>query len=62
MRRVFERLLAKGIVIAPGEMFSQQGLWRNCLRLSYTVDWSKDIGLAVKTLAEAIDQERQLTP
>lgn len=59
---MFERLLAKGIVIAPGEMFSQQGLWRNCLRLSYTVDWSKDIGLAVKTLAEAIDQERQLTP
>ncbi|KPN93286.1 PLP-dependent aminotransferase family protein [Pseudomonas nunensis] len=62
MRRVYERLLPKGIVIAPGEMFSQQGLWRDCLRLSYTVDWSKDIGLAVKTLAEAIDQERQLTP
>lgn len=62
MRRVFERLLAKGIVIAPGEMFSQQGLWRDCLRLSYTVDWSKDIGLAVKTLAAAIERERQLTP
>jgi DNA-binding transcriptional MocR family regulator len=62
MRRVYERLLAKGIVIAPGELFSAQGLWRDCLRLSYTVDWSKDIGLAVKMLAQAIDQERQLTP
>ncbi|MHC8317803.1 aminotransferase-like domain-containing protein [Pseudomonas sp. LB3P31] len=62
MRRVCERLLANGIVIAPGSMFSQQGLWRDCLRLSYTVDWSKDIGSAVKTLAGVIYQERQLTP
>lgn len=62
MRRVYERLLAKGIVIAPGELFSAQGLWRDCLRLSYTVDWRKDIGSAVKMLAQAIDQERQLTP
>ncbi|MBK5553387.1 hypothetical protein JFU49_24325 [Pseudomonas sp. TH03] len=62
MRRVYERLLAKRIVIAPGALFSQQGLWGDCLRLSYTVDWSKDIGQAVKSLAEAIDQELQLTP
>lgn len=58
MRRVYERLLAKGIVIAPGELFSQQGHWRDCLRLSYTLDWSKDISDALKLLAETIDQER----
>lgn len=62
MRRVYERLLAKRIVIAPGEMFSQQGYWRHHLRLSYTLDWSQDIPFALKMLAQAIDAERQLTP
>ncbi|VVN73809.1 PLP-dependent aminotransferase family protein [Pseudomonas fluorescens] len=62
MRRVYERLLAKRIVIAPGEMFSQDGHWRHHLRLSYTVDWSKDIAFALKMLAQAIDEERQLMP
>lgn len=62
MRRVFERLLAQGIVIAPGEMFSQQGHWRHHLRLSYTLDWSKDIAHALQRLARAIDEASQLTP
>ncbi|MBT2372197.1 PLP-dependent aminotransferase family protein [Pseudomonas fluorescens] len=57
MRRVFERLLAQRIVIAPGEVFSQQGAWKHHLRLSYTLDWSKDIPLALKKLAQAIDEE-----
>ncbi len=57
MRRVFERLLAKRIVIAPGEIFSQQGAWQHHLRLSYTIDWSKDIDHALKLLAQAISDE-----
>ncbi|PAU62737.1 GntR family transcriptional regulator [Pseudomonas sp. PICF141] len=57
MRRVFERLLAQRIVIAPGEIFSQQGAWRHHVRLSYTLDWSKDIPLALKKLAQAINDE-----
>jgi DNA-binding transcriptional MocR family regulator len=57
MQRVFERLLAERIVIAPGEIFSQQGAWQQHLRLSYTVDWDKDIAQALKTLAQAIDAE-----
>lgn len=57
MRRVFERLLAQRIVIAPGEIFSQQGAWRHHVRLSYTLDWSKDIPLALKKLAQAISEE-----
>ena len=59
MRRVFERLLARRIVIAPGEIFSLQGAWRHYLRLSYTIDWSKDIPLALKTLVQAIADEDQ---
>ena len=54
MRHVFERLLAQRIVIAPGELFSQQGAWKHHLRLSFTLDWSKDIAQAVQQLAQAI--------
>jgi DNA-binding transcriptional MocR family regulator len=57
MQRVFERLLAERIVIAPGEIFSQQGAWKQYLRLSYSLDWDKDIAHAVQRLAQAIGQE-----
>jgi len=60
MRRVFERLLAQRIVIAPGEIFSQCGLWRNHLRLCYTLDWSKDIPQALQHLVKAIQDEDQV--
>ena len=56
MRRVFERLLAEHIVIAPGELFSRQGHWEHHLRLSYTLDWSKDVAQAIRQLADAIRQ------
>lgn len=54
MHRVFERLLAERIVIAPGELFSQQGAWKQHVRLSFTLDWSKHIAQAVEQLAQAI--------
>ncbi|MDO9347165.1 MAG: PLP-dependent aminotransferase family protein [Pseudomonas sp.] len=56
MRQVLERLLAKRIVIAPGELFSQQGSWKQHLRLSFTLDWSKDIAQAVEQLSHAVRQ------
>ncbi|CRM67832.1 aminotransferase-like domain-containing protein [Pseudomonas sp. 58 R 12] len=56
MHRVFDRLLAERIVIAPGELFSQQGAWKQHVRLSFTLDWSKDIAQAVEQLARAIRQ------
>lgn len=56
MRQVFAQLLSQRIVIAPGELFSQQGAWSHHLRLSYTLDWSKDIAQAVKQLAHALRQ------
>ncbi|MFP3405632.1 PLP-dependent aminotransferase family protein [Pseudomonas sp. SIMBA_065] len=59
MRRVFERLLAQRIVIAPGEIFSQRGLWQGHLRLCYTLDWDKDIGQALQRLVKAIQDEAQ---
>ncbi|WLH28329.1 aminotransferase-like domain-containing protein [Pseudomonas canadensis] len=56
MRQVLERLLAERIVIAPGELFSQQGSWKQHLRLSFTLDWSKDIAQAVEQLSRAVRQ------
>ncbi|BBP70560.1 GntR family transcriptional regulator [Pseudomonas sp. Seg1] len=58
MRRVFERLLTQRIVIVPGEVFSQQGAWKHHLRLSYTLEWHKDIAQALKQLAQAFDEAR----
>jgi DNA-binding transcriptional MocR family regulator len=37
---LFERLLPRGITIAPGPMFSASGRYRNCLRLSLGQPWS----------------------
>ncbi|MBK5537131.1 PLP-dependent aminotransferase family protein [Pseudomonas sp. TH05] len=62
MLQVYQRLLAQGLVISPGPMFSQQGLWRHHLRLSYTLDWRQDIPGAIQALAQAIDQEPCSTP
>lgn len=60
MQRVFERLLTERIVIAPGEIFSQQGAWNQHLRLSYSLDWDKDIGHAVQRLAQAFTEENRV--
>ena len=56
MRRALEALLAQRIVIVPGELFSQQGAWKQHMRLSYTLDWSKDIAQALQLMAEAFRQ------
>jgi len=60
MQRVFERLLAERIVIAPGEIFSQQDAWNQHLRLSYSLDWDKNIAHAVQRLAQSITEENRV--
>lgn len=60
MDAVCEKLLAEGIVIAPGSLFSQAGHWRDHLRLSVTVDWRQDIEGALVRLAQAVRQAPQL--
>ncbi|MDR9879207.1 PLP-dependent aminotransferase family protein [Pseudomonas allii] len=56
LQRVFERLLAERIVIAPGELFGQHGRWKQHMRLSFTLDWNKDIAQALKQLSQALRQ------
>lgn len=60
MDAVCEQLLAQGIVIAPGSLFSQAGHWRDHLRLSVTVDWQQNIEGALIALAQAISRAPQL--
>jgi DNA-binding transcriptional MocR family regulator len=38
---LFERLLERGITIAPGPMFSASQRYRNCMRLSVGQVWDE---------------------
>jgi len=53
-------LFGVSLVIAPGEIFSQQGAWNQHLRLSYSLDWDKNIAHAVQRLAQAITEENRV--
>ncbi|MFS2157317.1 PLP-dependent aminotransferase family protein [Pseudomonas sp. Pseusp122] len=58
MQQVFRRLLQRRIVIAPGQLFSLQGHYRQNLRISYAIDWSEDVVAAIEALGEALHQAR----
>lgn len=56
-RRVFQRLLKYQVVIAPGELFSLQGLHTQHLRLSHTFEGEHDLGAALNLLGDALRLE-----
>ncbi|MDB6141506.1 MAG: GntR family transcriptional regulator [Pseudomonas sp.] len=58
MRQVFERLLNQRIVIAPGEVFSLQGLHRQHLRISFALDWNQNVAAALQALDQALRQAK----
>ncbi|MCQ6256612.1 PLP-dependent aminotransferase family protein [Pseudomonas sp. Q11] len=57
LRRVFQRLLAQRIVIAPGELFSLQGLYAQHMRLTHALGGSHDLDTALCALADALRLE-----
>lgn len=57
MRRVFQRLLKHHVVIAPGELFSLQGLHTQHLRLSHAFGADHDIGTVLSLLGDALRLE-----
>lgn len=57
VRRVFQRLLKQQVVIAPGELFSLQGLHAQHLRLSHSVCAEQDLANALGQLADALRLE-----
>lgn len=52
------RLMKKGIVVAPGYLFSSSNHYANYIRISYATDWTMDIENSIFCLAENI---RELT-
>jgi DNA-binding transcriptional MocR family regulator len=46
------------IGIAPGQIFSSQGLYENCFRLSYGEPWSDRIEEGIKTLGKLVREWR----
>ncbi|WP_149086815.1 PLP-dependent aminotransferase family protein [Pseudomonas prosekii] len=57
VRRVFQRLLKQQVVIAPGELFSLQGLHAQHLRLSHTFSGEHNLGAALSLLGDALRLE-----
>ncbi|WP_077047740.1 PLP-dependent aminotransferase family protein [Pseudomonas sp. KK4] len=56
MRRVFQNLLKHQVVIAPGELFSLQGLYGQHLRLSHSFGSDQDLASALGLLGDALRQ------
>lgn len=56
-RQVFQRLLKQQVVIAPGELFSLQGLHTQHLRLSHSFGSDYDLVTALGLLGEALRRE-----
>ena len=57
VRRVFQRLLAHQVVIAPGELFSLHGLHGQHLRLSHTFGGDHNVAAALGLLGDALRLE-----
>ena len=52
--RLYQEALKHQISIAPGRLFSAQGQFGNCLRISYARPWDKEVEDGLKTLAGLI--------
>ncbi|WP_350646772.1 PLP-dependent aminotransferase family protein [Pseudomonas sp. HY13-MNA-CIBAN-0226] len=57
VRRVFQRLLQHQVLIAPGELFSLQGLHAQHMRLSHTFGGDHDLSAAIGLLGDALRLE-----
>lgn len=57
VHRVFQRLLKQQVVIAPGELFSLQGLHAQYLRLSHTFGSDHELVAALGQLGDALRLE-----
>ena len=56
--KLHKRALKHNIGIAPGQIFSSQGRFENCFRLSYGEPWSPKIDEGIKTLGKLMREWR----
>lgn len=52
--QLHKKALKHGIGIAPGQIFSSQGKFKNCFRLSFGLPWSSKVDNGLRTLGELI--------
>jgi len=52
--KLHKRALKHGIGIAPGQIFSSQGRFENCFRMSFGQPWSDRIEQGIRTLGELV--------
>jgi DNA-binding transcriptional MocR family regulator len=56
--KLHKRALKNNIGIAPGQIFSSQGNFENCFRISYGMPWSDKIGKGLDTLGKLMREMR----
>lgn len=54
---LYKEALQHHVSIAPGQIFSPSGSYRNCFRLNCGLPWSDEIEQAVQTLGQLIQQQ-----
>lgn len=52
--KLHKRALKQNIGIAPGQIFSSQGRFENCFRISYGLPWSDEVEEAIKIIGKLI--------
>lgn len=56
--KLHKRALKQNIGIAPGQIFSSQGRFENCFRISYGAPWSDRIEEGIKTIGKLLKEWR----
>jgi DNA-binding transcriptional MocR family regulator len=51
---LYKEALKHHISVAPGQLFSAEGQFGSCLRLSYTQPWTEDVEQGLKTLGRLV--------
>jgi DNA-binding transcriptional MocR family regulator len=59
--RLYQEALKHNISVAPGQLFSAQPQFGNCLRISYARPWDKEVEDGLKTLGRLIRNFRPQT-
>ncbi len=54
VNKLYKKALEYGIVFTPGNIFTLQNQYKNCMRLSYGMPWSTKIEKALKELGELL--------
>lgn len=53
---LYERAIQERISIAPGQLFSFEGMYKNYLRISFSAPWSDEVEAGIKRLGEFIEE------